>query len=177
MRPRVVVIGPPGSGKSTVGGLLADRLGVELRDSDADVEARAGKTISELFTEDGEDTFRALEEESVAAALSGHEGILALGGGAVLAPRTRELLAGHTVVLLGVGLAEGVRRTGMSVARPLLTGVNPRATYRMLLEERLPVYRAVATVEIDTDERTAEEVVTAIVERLPTTATDRERSH
>lgn len=166
MAPRAVIIGPPGSGKSTVGMLLAGRLGMEFVDSDAMVERRAGKTISELFTEDGEEVFRALEQAAIADALAEHPGVLALGGGAVLAEPTRERLRGHTVVLLGVGLSEGVRRTGMSVARPLLAGVNPRATYRTLLEARLPIYRAASTLEVGTDELTPEQVVDEITGRL-----------
>jgi len=167
MTPRAVIIGPPGAGKTTVGTLLAERLGVQFADSDTLVEQRAGKTISELFTADGEDTFRDLEQRVIADLLAGEDGVIALGGGAVMATRTQQLLRGHPVVLLGVGLSEGVRRTGMSVARPLLVGVNPRATYRELLEARLPVYRSVSHVEIGTDERSPEQVVAEIVDSLP----------
>lgn len=165
-RPRAVLIGAPGSGKTTVGKLLAERLGVGFTDTDADVEARAGRSISEIFTEQGEPAFRALEQEVIAGALDGCGGVLALGGGAVLAQETRDRLRGHAVVLLGVGMAEGVRRTGMSVARPLLAGVNPRATYKALLDARLPIYREVATVEVATDDRDAAEVVTAVLDEL-----------
>ncbi|WP_216217297.1 shikimate kinase [Amycolatopsis aidingensis] len=166
MRPRAVLVGPPGSGKSTVGRLLAQRLGTGFLDSDDAVEARAGRTISEIFTTDGEPAFRELERAAIATALAEHEGVLALGGGAVLAEQTRRLLAAHTVVFLGVGMSEGVRRTGMSTARPLLTGVNPRATYKALLDERLPIYREVATLEIGTDDRTPGEVAEAVLESL-----------
>ncbi|QFU88734.1 shikimate kinase [Amycolatopsis sp. YIM 10] len=166
MSPRAVVVGPPGSGKSTVGRLLAQQLGVGFRDTDDDIVDRAGKSISEIFTDDGEPAFRALEEEAVSVALAEHDGVLAVGGGAVLSERTRGRLAGHTVVFLNVGMAEGVRRTGVSSARPLLAGVNPRATYKALLEARLPVYREVATIEIGTDELIPADVVTAIEERL-----------
>ncbi|ATY16296.1 shikimate kinase [Amycolatopsis sp. AA4] len=164
--PRAVVIGPPGSGKSTVGPLLAAALGVTFRDTDDDIVARAGRAISDIFADDGEPAFRALEEEAVAAALAEHDGVLSLGGGAPLTPGTRARLQGHTVVFLNVGLAAGVQRTGMSSARPLLAGINPRATFKALLDQRLPVYREVATVEIETDKRTPEEVVAAAVAAL-----------
>jgi shikimate kinase len=161
--PRLVVLGPPGAGKTTVGELLAEKLGVPFRDVDADIVAAAGKPISDIFTQDGEPAFRALEEEAVAKGLVEHEGVLALGGGAVLSARTRENLKGHTVVFLNVGMAEGVRRTGLSSGRPLLTGVNPRATFKALLDARMPLYREVATVEVLTDDLAAEQVADAVI--------------
>lgn len=162
----MVLVGPPGAGKSTVGTLLARRLGVALRDVDADIEAAAGKTIGEIFVTDGEDAFRALERAAVARALAEHDGVVALGGGAVLAEETRERLRGHRVVFLSVGTTEGVRRTGLSTARPLLAGVNPRATFTVLLQARLPRYREVATVEVDTDGRDPDEVADAVLAAL-----------
>jgi shikimate kinase len=172
--PRAVIVGPPGSGKSTVGPLLAAELGVAFRDSDDDVVARAGRSISDIFTDDGEPAFRALEEEAVAVALAEHDGVLSLGGGAPLTPGTRARLAGHTVVFLNVGLAAGVQRTGLSSARPLLAGVNPRATFKKLLDERVPVYREVATVEIVTDDRTPTEIVAHLVAELSAPAEAKE---
>ncbi|MFC6088552.1 shikimate kinase [Saccharothrix lopnurensis] len=165
MSPRFVVLGPPGAGKTTIGGLLAERTGLPFRDTDEDVVASAGKPISDIFTTDGEPVFRALEEQAVADALATHEGVLALGGGAVLSPVTRQRLAGHTVVFLNVGMAEGVRRTGLSSARPLLAGVSPRATFKALLDARLPLYREVATVEVVTDDLSPEQVVDAVLDR------------
>jgi shikimate kinase len=160
--PAAVLIGPPGAGKTTVGRLLAERWGVEFADTDDLVEAHAGRAIADIFTGDGEPAFRALERDAVAEALASHAGVLALGGGAVQTEQTRESLAGYPVVLLTVGLAAGVRRTGLSTARPLLAGVNPRATFAALLAERLPVYRTVAVHEIATDDRTADEVAEAV---------------
>ena len=152
MSPRAVVIGPPGSGKTTVGRLLAEHLGVDFRDTDDDVVLLAGKPIPEIFTTDGEPRFRQLEEQAVATALAEHAGVLSLGGGAVISERTRGLLAGHPVVFLSVGLAEGARRTGLAQSsRPLLAGVNPRATFKALLDERMPLYREAADVEQPTD--------------------------
>lgn len=162
-RPVLVLVGPPGSGKTTVGRALARRLGVSFIDVDALIVERIGKPIAAMFTEDGEDAFRALEREIVADALASADGVLALGGGSVLAASTRERLRGHRVVLLWVGLADGLRRTGMSTARPLLAGVNPRATYKALLDARAPLYREVATVEVDTSRRSASQVARSVL--------------
>jgi shikimate kinase len=160
--PSYVLVGPPGAGKSTVGRLLAERLGQPYRDTDADVEALAGKAISDIFVDDGEDRMRALERQAVAAALAEHEGVLALGGGAVLAEETRELLRGHRVVFLSVGLAEGAKRVGLNQARPLLL-VNPRATLARMLEERLPLYQEVATQTVVTDGKEPHDVVAEVL--------------
>ena len=166
MSPRAVVVGPPGAGKTSVGAALAQHLGVPFLDADAKIVADQGRSISDIFTTDGEPAFRAIEEQTVAEALTTHDGILALGGGAVLSPATRKRLAGHQVVLLTVGLAEGFRRTGMSTARPLLAGVNPRATFKALLDERMPIYREVATIEVATDDLDVEGVVKEVLARL-----------
>lgn len=164
--PSLVVVGPPGAGKSTIGKLLARRLGVAFADTDALIEQRAGRTISEMFTVDGEDAFRALERAVIADALGAGHGVLALGGGAVLAEETRALLREHRVVALDVDLADGMRRTGMSTARPLLAGVNPRATFRALLQARAPLYREVATVRVDTSRRSPNQVVALVLSEL-----------
>jgi shikimate kinase len=164
-RPVAVLVGPPGSGKTTIGGLLAGRLGVVFRDVDHDIEATAGKPISEIFFDDGEETFRALEVAAVAAALEGHDGVLALGGGAVLAPATRAALRGHRVVYLEVGLADAVDRVGLNTARPLLA-LNPRATLRTMLAQRAPLYAEVATVTVPTDGRKPDEITADILAQL-----------
>ncbi|WP_449061767.1 shikimate kinase [Planomonospora algeriensis] len=165
MGPRAVLIGAPGSGKSTVGRLLAERLGVAFRDTDADVEAAAGKPVSDIFVEDGEERFRALEAEAVRRALAEHDGVLSLGGGAVLDEATRELLAGHRVVYLEVGLSQAVTRVGLGSARPLLV-FNPRSQLKKLMEARRPIYEALAAVTVATDEREPAEVADEIVKGL-----------
>ncbi|WP_207946594.1 shikimate kinase [Actinomadura sp. 7K507] len=165
MRPKAVIIGPPGSGKTTIGDALARRLGVALRDTDADVESAAGKPVGEIFIDEGEERFRELERAAVAAALAEHEGVVALGGGAVLAEETQELLAGHTVVYLRVGLSEAIKRVGLASARPLLV-LNPRSQMRKLLEERLPIYERLGTVGVETDGREPSDVVEEIAEAL-----------
>lgn len=163
--PLVVLVGPPGSGKTSVGSLVADRCGVAFRDTDRDVEALAGKSVGDLFVEDGEETFRAMEVEAVARALTEHDGILALGGGAVLDPRTRERLRGHHVVFLDVGLADAVERVGFARSRPLLV-LNPRAELKRMLAARRPLYEEVATSVVNTDGRTPEEVASDVVATL-----------
>lgn len=161
--PSVVLVGPPGAGKTTVGRVVARRMGVAFTDVDALIVQRAGKSIADVFTEDGEDAFRALEREVVERALDTAVGVLALGGGAVLAPATRERLRDHQVVHLSVGLADGIRRTGLSGARPLLAGINPRATFKALLDARAPLYREVAGVEVDTNGRSVNQVARAVL--------------
>jgi shikimate kinase len=157
-RPRVVLVGAMGAGKTTVAGLLAERWGVPVRDTDHDVESRAGKPIPEIFVDDGEPHFRALEQAAVRDALASHPGVLALGGGSVLDPVTRAGLVGHRVVFLQVGLADAVKRVGLGVGRPLLLLGNVRTRIKNLLDERQPVYEEVASVTVPTDGRTAAEV-------------------
>ncbi|MEU8271261.1 shikimate kinase [Sphaerisporangium sp. NPDC049002] len=164
--PRAVLVGPPGSGKSTVGRLLAQRLGASFRDTDTDVETVAGKPVADIFVDDGEERFRELEAAAVGQALAEHDGVLALGGGAILSEATQELLAGHSVVYLQVGLADAVQRVGLAQARPLLV-LNPRSQLKRLMEERRPVYERLASIVVATDGRAPEEITDEIMKGLP----------
>jgi shikimate kinase len=163
--PRLVLVGPMGAGKSTVGRLLAERWDVPFRDTDDDVEQAEGRTISDIFVESGEEHFRAVETAAVARALVEHDGVLAIGGGAVMAPDTRAALAAHRVVFLRVGLADAAARVGLGASRPLLLG-NVRGTMKTLLDQRTPVYESVSVAVVDTDGRRPDEVAVAVEEAL-----------
>lgn len=165
MSPRVVLVGPMGAGKTTVGELLARHWSVGFRDTDADVEELAGKPVSEVFVDDGEDAFRALERRAVADALEEHDGVLALGGGAVMDPATQDLLADHRVVFLRVGLADAAKRVGLGVSRPLLLG-NVRSKLKQVIDERAPTYERVAGHVVDTDGADAATVAERVAEAL-----------
>lgn len=163
--PLIVLVGPMGVGKSTVGHLLAERLGVGYRDTDDDIVAEQGRAISDIFFEEGEETFRAIEKQAVRRALAEHDGILALGGGAILDAGTRAELTGRPVVYLSMDVEEAVKRTGLNAARPLLA-VNPRKQWRELMEARRHLYEEVATAVVPTDGRTPEEVTRAALDAL-----------
>ena len=163
--PRVVLIGPPGAGKTTVGQLIAQRLGLALLDTDALVVAREGRSIPEIFVDSGEEYFRDVERESVAFALRDAEAVVALGGGAILDERTRAELTGHTVVFLDVALRDASRRAGFDQGRPLLA-LNPRGQWLALMEYRRPIYESLARLQIDTNDRTPQEVADDLAARL-----------
>jgi shikimate kinase len=165
VRPVVVLVGAPGSGKSTVGRGLAQRLGASFRDTDDDVEQATGSSIADLFIERGEPHFRSLEEAAVDTALRQHDGVLALGAGAVMSQATRGRLAGNTVVHLRVGLAAAMQRLEMNRSRPLLLG-NVRGRWQELAAQREALYEGVATMTVDTDGRTPDQVVDVIVTAL-----------
>ncbi|MBN2177019.1 MAG: shikimate kinase [Demequinaceae bacterium] len=164
--PRVVIIGPPGSGKSTVAAALAAQWGIEALDTDDEIVARAGKDIPSIFVEDGESAFRALEREVVASCLTGHDGILALGGGAILDPETqgdleRYAQAGGEVVYLSVGATAAASRVGITGSRPLLKG-DVHRRWVALMEERRGIYERLATRIVPTDEAAPDVVAQAI---------------
>lgn len=166
MAPKAVLVGLPGSGKSTIGRRLAKALGVGLLDTDVASEQRTGRSIADIFATDGEQEFRRIEEDVVRAALADHDGVLSLGGGAVTSPGVRAALAGHTVVYLEISAAEGVRRTGGNTVRPLLAGPDRAEKYRALMAKRAPLYRRVATMRVDTNRRNPGAVVRHILSRL-----------
>ena len=158
----IILIGPPGAGKTTVGTALAARLQVPFTDTDAVVEAVAGKPVGDIFVSDGEPEFRRLEREAIAAVLDDCGGVIGLGGGAVMDEQTRALLAGRHVVYLETAFGELAKRVGMDRARPLLIGTNPRAQLKALLEARLPVYDSLAWLTVDTDGRDPEAIAAEI---------------
>ena len=167
MPPRVVLIGPPGSGKTSTATVLAARLGLLPRDTDADVEQSAGTSVADIFVEHGEARFRTMERTAVSTALRDHDGVLAVGGGAVLDEQTRDALAGLTVVFLDVSVKHAAARIGLNRDRPLLLG-NPRAQWIRLMEARRPVYEQLATVRVDTDGKTPEEVADEVIAAVST---------
>jgi len=175
MAPKAVLIGLPGSGKSTIGRRLAKSLGTSMLDTDAAIEETTGRTIADIFATDGEKEFRRIEEDVIRTALQSHEGVLSLGGGAVTTPGVRDALAGHTVIYLEISAAEGVRRTGGSTVRPLLAGPDRNEKFKALMAERVPLYRRVATMRVNTNRRNPGAVVRHIVDRLENPQATRRR--
>ena len=165
VRPCVVLIGPPGSGKTTVGLELAGLLGVELRDTDRAIEVQQRRPVSDIFLDEGESRFRELERAEVAASLASHSGVLSLGGGAVMESGTAASLAGHTVVFLDVGIADAATRVGFNQSRPLLA-VNPRAQWTRMMDVRRPTYERLATFTVLTTGRTPQDIAAEIQRRL-----------
>lgn len=165
MPPRAILIGAPGAGKSTTGRRVAERMGLEFADSDHLVEETVGMSVADYFVEHGEEPFRILEHEVIEKALTTFNGILALGGGAVMNSQTAELLEGHTIVWLKVSLADAAARVGLNASRPLLLG-NVRGTLVKLLEQRTPVYERLATITIDTTGLNPKSVASAVVDAL-----------
>ncbi len=166
--PLVILVGPPGAGKSAVGPLLADRLGVEFRDTDADIAAAAGKPVSDIFVEDGEEAFRERERAVAASALDAvrqHGGVLALGSGAVLDAGIQRLLDGLPVVYLSAEFGTVARRIGLDRPRVVIPG-NPRGRLRAMLNERDAIYQRLAAVSVPTDDLDPDELADEIASRI-----------
>ena len=165
--PLAVLIGPPGAGKSAVGPLLARRLGVEFRDTDAEVAAAAGQPVGDIFVDQGEQAFRELERAAAASALGPrgslrtHGGVLALGSGAVLDPDLQHRLEGLPVVYLAADFTTVARRLGLDRPRVVIPG-NPRGRLRAMLEERRPLYEGLATFTVKTDDLDPDELAAQI---------------
>ena len=165
MSPRVVLVGLPGSGKTTIGKRLANALATSLVDTDHMIEETYGKACGEVFSELGEEVFREVEAAAVAKALC-TDGIVSLGGGAVVTEANREALKSQRVVYLHVSAEEGVRRTSGSTARPLLNISDPAARYAELIEQRSAFYEEVATLQVYSDGKEPQRVVTDILQYI-----------
>lgn len=161
----VVLVGAPGSGKTTVAAALAEALNCSVRDTDADIEASAGMPVPDIFVIEGEAGFRGREQAAVLAALREHDGVLAVGGGAIESAEVRSALAEAPVVWLQVDAAAAVTRVGLSGPRPVLLG-NVRAQWSNLLQRRTPAYESVADWQVQTTDRTPAEVVEQIIEQM-----------
>lgn len=170
MAPIAILVGPPGAGKSTIGRRLAAALGVDIYDTDAAIERETGRSIPAIFAEDGEPAFRRIEEQVVRRAIEERDGVVSLGGGAVLSAATRRALSGKTVIYLEISVAEGLRRTGANNNRPLLAGENPEAKYRALMRVRRPLYRRVSTIRVRTERRSPARVVQYLLGKLQNTS-------
>ena len=167
---RAILIGPPGSGKSSVGLELSKILGSSFLDSDAEIVTRSGKAISEIFLDDGEPAFRALEKKVVADLVQSANGVLALGGGAILDHDTQSLLresakSGVAIIYLHILLTTAVPRVGLNKDRPMLI-LNPRQQWNSLMEARRPIYEDLATHSYSTDEADAGDVAALIASDL-----------
>ena len=161
----IVLVGVPGAGKTTVGKLLANNLGIDFFDSDQVIESRAGKSVSDIFTQDGEPAFRKLEHDVIVELLDSNNVVLALGGGSLGNDETRAKVKDATTVWLVAGLAQAVDRVGMNRNRPLLLG-NVRGQLADLMAAREPFYKEVAAIAVDTSKLSPSEVVTEIVSEL-----------
>lgn len=161
----IVLVGVPGAGKSTVGHLLAEKLNLNFVDTDLVIEQQAGKSISDIFVQDGESVFRELEKQVVADAISNDDCVVSVGGGALMDAGTRELVKKQECVWLQAGLSQAVDRVGMNKNRPLLLG-NVRGQLADLMAAREPLYIECAKHVVDTNNMTPVQVVEQIIETV-----------
>lgn len=167
MAPRVILIGPMGSGKTTIGSLLAQRLGLNFRDTDHLIEEQEGKTVSQIFLDQGEDAFRAIEKRVLREELLTDGTVLSLGGGAPIsidAQSALRAIASH-IIFLDISLSTVAPRIGFNRDRPLLLN-NPRGQWQTLMEARRPIYEAIADATINVDDKSEEEIVTIVLSSL-----------
>jgi shikimate kinase len=164
---KVVLIGPPGAGKSTIGKALAKEISTEFIDSDSEIERITGKKISDIFVEEGEAVFRKTEVEVVTALLDGFEGVIALGGGAPINTQIQEALTGveYPVIFIDVSISQAANRIGFNKDRPLLL-INPRQQWMNLMSERRPIYEKLASQTVNSDSQKPHEVAKLISEKL-----------
>lgn len=164
---RIVLIGPPGSGKSTVGAALAHKLNIEFVDTDLLIEQRVGKEITDIFVEDGEPYFRALELETLTTVLAMDNVIISLGGGAPVSEQAQQEIrsSDSTVIFLDVSLATAAPRVGFNRDRPLLLG-NPRAQWQALSDKRRPIYEDLADLSVKVDDMSVEQIISDIELKL-----------
>ena len=167
MLEKIVLIGPPGAGKSSIGRALAKKLLLAFIDSDGEIEKSAGKKISEIFVDDGEPHFRALEVEKVKELLQEFEGVISLGGGAPINSEISQILgaASYPVIFIDVSIAQAATRIGFNKDRPLLL-INPRQQWMNLMSERRPIYEKLATDTVSSDSKKPHEVAKIIVEKI-----------
>lgn len=164
MAPRIILIGPMGAGKSTVGATLAEQLNLSFRDTDQMIVAQSGREIADIFIEEGEDAFRSLEKIILRTALLEDESVLSLGGGACINIDAQSALraSGSFLVYLKISLSTVSSRVGFNRDRPLLLG-SPRAQWQTLMNERAPIYEALATYTVDVDGKSVDEIASEIL--------------
>jgi shikimate kinase len=167
MTKKIVLIGPPGAGKTSIGKALSKELELDFIDSDAEIERISGKTISEIFVDQGEAVFRKTEVETVTRILAEFEGVVALGGGAPINPEIQKVLLNseYPVIFIDVSISQAANRIGFNKDRPLLM-INPRQQWLHLMSERRPIYEKLATITVSSDNSKPAEVAKTITDKI-----------